>query len=375
LIKVLYLYHKYVRPCSLQKQLVRLDPQRFQVTVCYLSGKDDGRNDLEVPGGDIIYLHQSKKRLRWYNFLLIRKIRAIIEENQIDVVNCQNHRTVPLGILATFGASNRPAVVATFHGLNFAKTFRRKIFNAFLFRKIGKIIGVSEGVKKDILRSNWGLAPEKVVTIHNGLSYDAFLTDIPKAIAREKIGSGHENAFVFGTVGRLSEVKNHQTLLKAFARVSKACPDCLLMIAGDGPLGNTLREQVQALGIENEVVFLGFRGDIPDVLKAFDVFVLPSFREGLPLSMLEAMASGLPIVASEVGGIPEVFGTADIGFLVNSRDVSMITKTLIETARLPSERLQDLGENARQRALENFSSRNMIDGYQKVYEELTSTAH
>ena len=126
------------------------------------------------------------------------------------------------------------------------------------------------------------------------------ITPLPQAEVRRKLlpGSGKDGEFWFGTAGRLSAVKNHEMLLRAFQKVMQRIPRAILIIAGEGELKAALHDLAETLGLGQTVHFLGFRQDIPEILSSLDVFLLPSRREGLPLAMLEAMASGLPVIAS-----------------------------------------------------------------------------
>ncbi len=369
MISILHVIHRYRGDYPLLNSQVALDPKRFRTVVCYLSGEDDGKNRLAEQGAGVVYLNRRHSHLRWYNLSLILELKGLIDREGIGVVNCQQHRSTPLGVLAALLSRLKPAVVVTLHGLGTARTWQRKLLNALLFRKVFRVVGISHGVSADIARANWGLPREKVVTIQNGLVYDAFLSGPSRTEARTMILPGLQERFWFGIVGRLSAVKNHETLLRAFSRVVATHPDALLVVAGSGELETSLKGLTAELGLQEHVSFLGFRRDVPVLLRALDVFLLPSLREGLPLSLLEAMASGLPSVAARVGGIPEVIGAEDLGRLVEPLDLEKLAEAMLELAALPPERLEAMGSAARKRALEEFSAARMIDGYERLYQD------
>ncbi|WP_306533207.1 glycosyltransferase [Geobacter sp.] len=369
MIKILHLIHKYRGDYPLLNQQVNLDRERFRTVVCYLSGKDDGKNGLDALGIKTIYLGFEPQTLRFYNVALLRQLKNLMEREDIHVVNCQQHRSTPVGVLAALLAANRPSTVSTLHGLGISRTFRRKLLNWLLYKNVFRIIGISHGVSRDVLNSNWQLPQDKVVTVQNGLVYDRFLTTGTQEDARRKILPDCASGFWFGTAGRLSAVKNHETLLLAFKKVVEFIPKSVLIIAGDGELRESLVALTAKLNLGGHVHFLGFRRDIPDILKSLDVFVLPSLREGLPLVLLEAMASGLPVVASAVGGIPEVIGDGDFGLLVDPHSPDHLAEAMIRMAQLPADQLRDLGIKARQRALNDFSAERMIQDYERVYTE------
>jgi len=369
MINILHMIHKYRGDYPLLNQQVNLDPARFRTVVCYLSGEDDGRNSLPAAGIKTLYLGFNPKRLRLHNPALLFRIRSIIDEENIQVVNCQQHRSTPLGVLAAMLAKNNPSVVSTLHGQGFARTFTRKLLNWFLYKRTFRIIGISHGVSRDILDNNWGLSANKVVTVQNGLIYGPFLHGTDKALCRSTVVPHKTKAFWFGTVGRLSEVKNHCTLIAAFADLSREMPEALLVIAGTGENEAELRQQVAAAGLNERVFFLGYRSDIPQILNGLDVFVLPSLREGFGLAMLEAMASRLPVIASRVGGIPEIFGDEDFGIMIDPNNPAELRDAMKTLANLPQAQREAMGDRARRRALEHFGAERMIAGYEQVYQE------
>ncbi len=369
MINILHIIHKYRGDYPLLNQQVNLDRERFRTIVCYLSGSDDGKNGLNALGIKTIYLGFKPSTLRFYNVTLLRHLKCLMEREDIHVVNCQQHRSTPVGVLAALLAVDRPSTVSTLHGLGFSGTLRRKLLNWLLYKKTFRIIGISNAISRDIINSNWRLSRDKVVTVQNGLVYDKFLAAAPQNEVKPRILPDCTEEFWFGTAGRLSPVKNHETLLHAFQKVLQFIPSSVLIIAGDGELKENLVTLAEKLNIDGHVHFLGFRRDIPDILKSFDVFILPSLREGLPLALLEAMASGLPVVASDVGGIPEVVGDGDFALLVDPHSPEGLAEAMVRMAQRPAEELRELGTKARRRALNDFSAERMIRDYEQVYTE------
>lgn len=367
MIGVLQIIHKYRGNYELLNLQTSLDPARFRTVVCFLSGDPDGKNRLETIAHKVIYLRSRTGSMRWYNLPLILRLKRIIDEEQVQVVNCQQHRSTPLGVMAGLLAKSKPVIVSTLHGLGTARSWQRKLLNWLLYRRLFRIVGISEGVSQDILADNWGLRPEKVTTIQNGLTYDPFIVDIDQEAAKAEILPGMQDRFWFGTAGRLSEVKNYQTMIEAFAEAAAALPDSILVIAGQGELEAALKEVTRTLGLEGRVFFLGFRRDIPRLLQSLDVFLLPSLREGLPLALLEAMASARPAVASRVGGIPEVVGDSGCALLVDPRDRGALAQALEQIRRMSPEERAAMGARARARAITNFSAERMIRNYEELY--------
>jgi glycosyltransferase involved in cell wall biosynthesis len=367
MIGVLQIIHKYRGNYELLNLQASLDPARFRTVVCFLSGDPDGNNRLETIAHKVIYLRSRTGSLRWYNVPLILRLKQIIDQEQVQVVNCQQHRSTPLGILAGLLAKSKPVIVSTLHGLGTARSWQRKLLNWLLYRRLFRIVGISEGVSRDILSDNWGLRPEKVTTIQNGLNYEPFLVGLEQEATKAEILPGMQDRFWFGTAGRLSAVKNHQTMIEAFAKVAVALPDSILVIAGQGELEAALKEVTSTLGLDGRVFFLGFRRDIPRLLQALDVFLLPSLREGLPLALLEAMAAARPAIASGVGGIPEVVGDSGCALLVNPLDREALAQALERIRRMSPEERAAMGTRARERAVTEFSAERMVRNYEELY--------
>jgi glycosyltransferase involved in cell wall biosynthesis len=175
---------------------------------------------------------------------------------------------------------------------------------------------------------------------------------------------------VFVHVGRFAAVKNHEMLVAAFAQLVGQQPlPTELWLVGDGELREAVQHQVRALGIESRVRFLGVRSDIPDLLRAADVFVFPSRWEGNPLSVMEAMAAGLPVVATAVGGVPELVEDGASGILVPNEDLHGLVAAMQRMAQNPDLREQ-MGRAARCRAVERFDIQQTVRAYEALYEEI-----
>jgi glycosyltransferase involved in cell wall biosynthesis len=209
----------------------------------------------------------------------------------------------------------------------------------------------------------------KTLFIKNGVDTDKYAPGgTPAADAPFAAGD-----IVIGTVARVQDVKNHRALVDAFARLRAQLPDLAprlkLAIVGDGPLLPAVREQVAKLGLDGAVWLPGARADIASVLHTFSIFALPSLAEGTPVSMLEAMACGLPVVASRVGGIPEVVDEGVQGLLVPVGDVDALTAALARYAQDADLRAHH-GVAARARVEDRFSLRAMVAAYGLLYDGL-----
>jgi len=367
MINVLLLIKRYTGNYPLLNEMAKLDENRFRRVVCYLGGEKDGQNPLDSLA-KTYYLGLKNHEIRLWNGKLRRRLAEIIDAEQIHVVNCHLQRTIAVGVAAARMARNRPAVVATLHGLGSADSLQRKLGNWLLYRHLFKVVGVSEGVTQDILCNNWHLAPDRVVAIYNGIDTAPFLQPQPKDVMRQKLFPEIRGNIWFGTAGRLTRVKNQKNLLLAFKRCVDIFPESVLLICGRGEAETELRSLTSSLGLEGKVHFPGFRRDISQVLATLDVFVLPSLREGFGLALAEAMCSGIPVIASQVGGVPEIFGEAAVGELIDPESIDSLTNAMIRISECSGEDRVRLGENARDRVLRNFTAEKMVKKYEELYE-------
>jgi sugar transferase (PEP-CTERM/EpsH1 system associated) len=250
------------------------------------------------------------------------------------------------------------------HGLNPKHNFLRRRLVPF----VDRFIPVSEDLNRwlgDVVR----IPAAKTLFIKNGVDTDKYA---PGGTPAAEAPFGADD-IVIGTVARVQDVKNHRALVDAFARLRAQLPDLAprlkLAIVGDGPLLPAVRDQVASLGLQDAVWLPGARADIAAVLHTFSVFALPSLAEGTPVSMLEAMACGLPVVASRVGGIPEVVDEGVQGLLVPVGDVDALTAALARYAQDASLRATH-GRAARARVEDRFSLRAMVAAYGLLYDGL-----
>jgi glycosyltransferase involved in cell wall biosynthesis len=340
----------------------------FSQIVCYLRGHDEQVTELEQLGHDVISLNVSKKKLRRLQPRAVLQPAKIIKEREIDIVHCQRHKPAVYGALAAYITGKNLKVISHVRGLHRTRSFKRKLLNGISFRRISRIIAVSDAVRHDIVRTNLLSSSDKVVTIYNGIDVKAFMdVDLSREEARTRLGLSDKDAFVYGTVGRLEETKGQEVLLRAFARVWGQYPKSWLIITGKGNLESELKALAARLKIQERVVFTGYRTDIPAVLKAYDVFVLPSVAEGLPGALLEAMATGIPVIASRVGGVPEILNDPGLGIMVSPSSVDELASAMERLFSMNDTRRSMIGKALRERVLEEFTPAKMIAAITKEY--------
>lgn len=211
-----------------------------------------------------------------------------------------------------------------------------------------------------------GISGGRMVQICNGVDLARFNPsgDLPADLPWGRA----EDQVVFGTVGRLDPVKNQLALLEAFAALGT---NARLIVVGDGPQRQALRNRAAELGVQERVWFTGARDDIPALLRAMDVFVLPSLNEGISNTVLEAMATGIPVAASAVGGNPELVEPATTGLLYSATDPHGLARVMKQYADDPALRRAH-GQAARRRAVQKFGLDGMASRYRDLYRTLTS---
>ena len=260
-----------------------------------------------------------------------------------------------------------PAVFSTVHNIvNPWKGAGRKAIDRLFARLSTKVIGCSEEVTQ-ALAARDGIAPARLVSIPNGIDLQKF-SSFSGAGVREEFGLPAQQPLV-GIVGRLHAQKAHADLLRALAQLPQArSGELTCLIIGTGELHDPLRQQVAALGLERCVVFTGMRTDVPRLVAALDVFVLPSHWEGLPIALLEAMASAKAVLCTRVGGIPDVVVDGDNGLLVDAGDVPGLAQrlqTLLDDAALR----QRLGQRARQTVIARFDVARTAAAYNQLHRQ------
>jgi sugar transferase (PEP-CTERM/EpsH1 system associated) len=237
---------------------------------------------------------------------------------------------------------------------------------------VERYVTVSRSLR-DYLVERVGIPPERITTICNGVDTDKFRPADRKPAGVLPAQLSGDGLVIFGTVGRLQPVKDQQTLLAAFADVvrerGEGAASARLLVVGDGPLREALEQQARALGIAHLTCFAGDRPDVAQLLQCMDVFVLPSLAEGISNTVLEAMATGLPVVATRVGGNVELVRDGESGALFDVGDAAVLRRVLAGHLADPLLRRRQ-GERSRRLAVENFSLEAMVEGYRGAYERL-----
>ncbi len=327
----------------------------FRVSVGIL--KEGWLHDRLIESDVPVHMLPSKHSI---DFPFLFALMRLIKTQKVDLIHSHEFTMNFYGSLA--GKLLGIPVVATVHGKNYYSTVKRRIYAMRLLRRMGTaVVAVSSDIR-DFLQKDLGLHGVRVIP--NGIDIQAY-RNADRNEARRMLGfSGQDK--VIGAVGNLYPVKGHAVLLEALARLGNS--NTHVVIAGRGEEENRLRLLIESLSLQGRVHLLGFREDVPRLLSALDVYAMPSFSEGQSLALMEAMAAGLPIVASRVGGNPELLRENETGLLFetgNAEDLAAKIKILLEQPETAGR----VGANAQERAAKEFSLDAMMERYLALYSE------
>jgi sugar transferase (PEP-CTERM/EpsH1 system associated) len=356
----------------------RMDPERFRHDVVCIGQAGPMASRIEQAGVSVHAIGKGQGS----DYGLAVKLAQVMRQRRPDIVHTRNWGAVD-GILAARMAGV-PVVIHGEHGREAAdpegRNRRRNVARRLLGRWVDRFVVVSGDLAR-WLAEETGVPAGKVVQIKNGVDTEKFHPASDKSALREKLGIPPES-FVVGAVGRLDPVKDYGTLIRAAGRAGLPVPNAVgtqagdgmvLMIAGTGPCREELEQAARAEGLGERVRFLGERADVPDLMRAFDLFVLSSVGEGMSNTILEAMASGLPVVATRVGGNPELIEEDVTGTLVPPADPEKLAAA-IRIYRDDPSCAREHGRAGRERAVEKFSLSRMVRAYEALYDGVLSGA-
>lgn len=347
------------------------------------SEDDEGdalRDVKDGPGFSIRRVPSMRRSISFSDFVARRELAGALAEFEPTIVHTHAAKAGALGRRAAFSAKERPLVVHTYHGHSLSGYFPAPIARCFawiergLARRTDVLVAVSNRVKDELSRVH-GVAPaDRIRVIENGID----LTPFPRheastvSAARSTLGAAPD-AFVIVVPARLVPIKDHAFLFESCTRWPKDSPPLEIHCCGDGPLRRELEERSGLLPKQVRTVFHGFRCDLETTLAGADVVVLPSKNEGMSLALIEAMAAGVAIVATAVGGTPDLIEDRVDGRLVSSGDREGLLATLVELARDPARRAA-LGRAAEERARMRHSIERVVTEHDELYRALIARA-
>ena len=308
------------------------------------------------------------------------RLAWLIRRERPQILHTHTAKAGTVGRLAArlAGGARPPIVVHTFHGhvlRGYFGPLRSRIFRwleRWLARHTTALVAVSPQVRDDLVA--FGVAPpEKFVVIRLGIELEQRVADTDgRSETRRYLGIPPDR-FTVGWIGRMTAIKNTEDVLSAFKALRTGGVEATLCMVGDGPDRAELERRAHELGIMRDTLFLGYQQDVAPFYAAFDALVLPSSNEGTPVSVIEALAARTPVVATRVGGVPDVVREGEDGFLVETGDTEALADRLARLAADPELR-ERMGARARERVLPRYEVSRLVDDVDRLYRTLLSVA-
>jgi glycosyltransferase involved in cell wall biosynthesis len=341
-----------------QAILERCVREGFEAHACALSGSEVAAKEEWRDKG--IRLHDVRKG-RGFDFTLPFRLRRVLVREGISHLHTHN------AVSGFYGAWALVPGIRHVHTEHSNIGRERRLLRLLRLRQLrsASVVAVSRKVATTFSRTG-GFAPSKIRLIYNGVRLQAPGSDSRERVLRD-LGIP-ANARLVGTIGNLRPVKDHRTLLRAFAPIAGEMEEAHLLIVGEGDERVPLEAEIHRLGLAGRVSLPGFRSDVADLLGSMAVFVLSSRSEGLPVSLLEAMSAGCPVVSTAVGGVPEIIAEGENGLLVPAGSAEALTRSIRFLLSSPGESAR-LARRARETVSERFDEERMLQDYVSLYRE------
>jgi glycosyltransferase involved in cell wall biosynthesis len=344
-----------------------LNYNKYDVSVCSLKKNGEIAGDLEKQGIEVCCLHMGGRErfLGWLSSIitLIRLFPYLIRIRP-TIIHSFLFRANILARIAGY-LTGVPIVISSVRVMGGEKKYFHYVEMITSFM-VDHYVAVSESVKRYIIDKS-KISAEKISVIYNGVNIKS-QDDLHEQNPKMPFKIEDEDRILM-TVGRLHEQKGHCYLIQAVSKVRKEFPKVKLLVTGEGEEENNLKKLVKSLDLTNKVIFAGLSSDIEGILPIAELFILPSLWEGLPNVLLEAMAAGKPVVATKVGGIPEIVVHGETGILVPPRDTDALAIAIIDLLQNKL-KAKNMGEAGRIRAGKRFSIYKMIEKTENLYQEL-----
>lgn len=345
----------------------KMDPTLFTSSICCLAKSGD--YEKRIPLNVKIFTMGKKEGHSPFLFI---KLALLFKKEGVHIVHARNWAALFDGIMGAWVAKI-PAIVYSEHGKRYEDLFqikKRRIWTQkiLLSHLTNKVVTVCEDLRKSFIEL--GIRPEKIVTIYNGVEETKFDLKIDVLNKKKQIGC-KEDDIIIGTVGRMDPIKDYTTLLRAASIIVKDFPKTKFLFVGGGAYLNELKKFTQTLKLNQKVIFLDKREDVPELLKIMNIFVLTSLSEGLSNTIIEAMASALPVIATNVGGNPELIIDNKSGILVPVGDYHLLSKAIMQLIKNPL-KAEEMGKIAQERVKKYFALSKMIKTYEELYKSLVS---
>lgn len=350
-----------------------LPPERYRHSIVCLAGLNPRiRARILRPDVEVLSLDKQPGK----DPAAYLRMWRVLRQRRPTVVHTRNLGTVDMQWVAALAAvphrvhGEHGWEVGDPRGLSPRSLRIRRACRPVIHRYVPMSQDIARWLERDV-----GVPADRIRQLYSGVDIERFRPGGPRATdaAMAEAGAGAGRGPTLGTIGRLDPVKNQEALLEAFARLRQRHAGLRLVIVGDGPLRGHLQSRAQSLGVAGDVTFTGSRTDTPELLRGFDVFVLPSVNEGISNTILEAMACGVPVVASGVGGNPELVADGVCGSLYDPADPQALQQAILPYLGNPALRERQ-GRAARERVVQNFSLDSMVGRYLALYDELLAAS-
>lgn len=341
-----------------------LDKRKYNVSICALTSNNHYGEELAEAGVEC-YLLGKRGRL---DFSLLFRLYQLMRRLKVDIVHFHD---VPTSVWSTIPArlAGVPVIMRTLHNTTAPEANHSRFFIGVLRRMYARhthFIAVSAGVHASQTEKYPRIA-DRITIQHNGIDPTPYEQPVDRDACLAELGlEGRE--FVIGVVARLARQKAHEVFLKAMKRIGESNDNVAAVIVGDGPRRAELTDLADRLSLGDRVVFVGVRNDVPRLLRAIDVMCLSSNWEGLPITILEAMASARPVVVTDVGGNREAVIDGETGIIVPPENPDALADALLRLAGDPESRAE-MGRNARARFEEEFAIDAMIRTTESIYDD------
>jgi glycosyltransferase involved in cell wall biosynthesis len=353
-------------PGGAERNLYYLAPylrkSKLRYGICCLMRRGEFADEIERLGIPVFEMGYRRR----YAIQTLLKLRRLLIERKVAVVHTHLFESGVMGRLAAWLA-RVPVIITHEHGKTLWKRWHHTMFERFAIRFTDQRIAVSKDIMNLRLRRE-GTPPDKIRIVFNAVDPERFdLDQAARASKRKELGL--EGSLVVGTIGRLVEAKAYDLLLDVAHEACSLRGDLRFILVGEGPLRQELERKRDRMGMGERFQLLGQRTDIPELIAAMDAYIITSLREGMPITLIEAMMSAKPIVSTAVGGIPDTLADDEDGLLVEAGTSEALVEALMGLLERP-EKMRDFGLKAREKALKWYAPEKVLDQLEAIYAEI-----
>ena len=338
-----------------------IDREKFHIVVCCLGKEGEIGERIKDLGVELVSLGAG--RIGTLNVPLLLRLRSFIKKKKFDIVHTHMYHANLYGRTAAWLAGS-PVIIAHIHNIYQKRKLHRIVINRLLSNITDRVITGNRIVMKDVI--SFDRVPENMIEVLAwGIDTELFTKEQNRTANREAMGFRSDD-YVIGNVARLEEAKGQRYLIKAVRTMKELGLNVRCLIIGSGSLEKELKSLALESRVAGDILFLGTRHDLPQLFSAMDAFVLPSLWEGLPLALLSAMASGLAVITTDVGGIKDVIIDGVNGLIIPQSDPQAIADAV---GRIYRDRglAAKMSERSRQEAIVNYSARALTKRLEEIY--------